>query len=380
MTSALLGLVLASTWTLSVRRDEPATSCPDENRLRRSIAERLGKDPFLDAPPGQPAMSPDDELGNPYAPGPKPAPPATHRTLVVVFSRTALGHVAQVSLVGLDGKETGRRELSSTASDCGELAGAVVLAAAIVIDPMVMTRAEPARVEDAGVKDEWAAPPLSRPPDAPRPPPVTSRPLPPPTSLPPLATAPPSLTLQPPITSRSPPVTKKPEPPALHAILVGLGGGVSLGQVPGLVALGQVHGSWGTRSTLMTARFGVTTPGGLPVGSGSVQALVLGGGLDGCAKWSVFGVCLSGELGSVRAWSLDLPNPRPQGALFLGLGAGVLLDIPAGDLVRVRLSATGLVQPRVVVTVGGVPVWQSSQFAFTALLSLHFKVWGDVLP
>jgi len=46
----------------------------------------------------------------------------------------------------------------------------------------------------------------------------------------------------------------------------------------------------------------------------------------------------------------------------------------------VRLSATGLVQPRVVVAVGGVPVWQSSQFAFTALLSLHFKVWGDVLP
>ncbi|MDP1922263.1 MAG: hypothetical protein Q8L14_38850 [Myxococcales bacterium] len=373
MTGALLGLVLASTWTLSVRRDEPAASCPDESRLRRSIAERLGKDPFLEAPPVRPATSPDDELSNPFAPGPKPAPPALHRTLVVLFSRTALGHVAQVSLVGLDGKETGRRELTSTASDCGELAGAVVLAAAIVIDPMVMTRAEPVRVEDAGVKDEWAAPPLSRPPDAPRPPPVTSRPLPPPTALPPLATAPPTLTLQ-------PPITKKPEPLVLHAIFVGLGGGVSLGQVPGVAALGQVHGSWGTRNTLLTARLGATTPGGVTVGAGSVRALLLDGGVEGCAKWLVFGVCLSGDVGSVQAWSVDLPNPRPQGALFFGVGAGVLLDIPAGDLVRVRLNATGLVQPRVVLTVGGVPVWQSSQFAFTAVLSLHFKVWGDVLP
>ncbi len=377
MTGALLGLVLASTWTLSVRRDEPATSCPDESRLRRSIAERLGKDPFLDAPPVRAVTSPDDELSNPFAPGPKAAPPSTHRTLVVLFSRTALGHVAQVSLVGLDGKETGRRELSSTASDCAELAGAVVLAAAIVIDPMVMTRAEPVRVEDAGVKDEWAAPPLSRPPDAPRPPPVTSRPLPPPTALPPLATAPPTLT---PITQSSQPITKKQEPSALHAIFVGLGGGVSLGQVPGVAALGQVHGSWGTRNTLLTARFSATTPGGVTVGAGSVRALLLDGGVEGCAKWLVFGVCLSGDVGSVQAWSVDLPNPRPQGALFFGVGAGVLLDIPAGDLVRVRLNATGLVQPRVVLTVGGVPVWQSSQFAFTAVLSLHFKVWGDVLP
>lgn len=378
MTSALLGLVLASTWTLSVRRDEAATSCPDEHRLRRSIAERLGKDPFLDAPPVQPATSPDDELGNPFAPLPK-SPPPTHRTLVVVFSRTAPGHVAQVSLAGLDGKETGRRELSSTASDCGELAGAVVLAAAIVIDPMVMTRAEPVRVEDAGVKDEWSSPPLSRPPDAPRPPPVMSRPLPPPTSLPPLATPPPSLTLQPPITPRSTPVTKKPEP-ALHALFVGFGGGVSLGQVPGVVALGQVHGSWGTRNTLLTARFGATTPGGVTVGSGGVRVLLLDGGVEGCAKWLVFGVCLSGDVGSVQAWSVGLPNPRSQSALFLGLGAGGLVDIPAGDLVRVRLHAVGLVQPRVIVSVGSVPVWQSSQFAFTALLSLHFKVWGDVLP
>jgi hypothetical protein len=355
VTGALLGLVLASTWTLSVRREERATSCPDETRLRRSIAERLGKDPFLDAPP--PADS-------------------QHRTLVVQFSREPQRHLANVSLVGVDGRETGRRELTSTASDCAELAGAVVLAAAIVIDPMVLSRPEPVRAEVPGEVGEWAALPLSRPPDAPRPPPVTPRPV---EVLPPLPTAP-VTALQPPRPSSVAPVVKKPEPPPLNALFVGLGGGVSVGQVPGLAALGQVHGSWGTRNTLLTARFGVTTPGGLPVGSGSVQALLLGGGVDGCAKWSVFGVCLSGDLGSVQAWSLGLPNPRPQGALFLGLGAGVLLDLPAGDLVRVRLNATGLVQPRVVVTVGGVPVWQSSQFAFTAALTLHFKVWGDVVP
>lgn len=360
MTGALLGLVLASTWTLSVRRDEAAASCPDTPRLRRAIAERLGKDPFLDTAPES---------------------AATHRTLVVVFSRPEPKHVAQVSLVDPDGKETGRRELTSKASDCSELAAAVVLAAAIVIDPMVMTRPEPARVEPPTEKDEWAPPPLSRPPDAPRPAPVTSRPpdAPPPA---PVTSRPPTPVLVPPspTPSTGTPVRAKEAPPALHALFVGLGGGVSVGQVPGVAALGQLHGSWGTRTTLLTARFGATTPGAVTVGSGGVRALVLDGGVEGCAKWWVVGVCLSASAGSVQAWSVDLPNPRPQGALVVGAGAGALLDLPIGDLVRVRVHATALVQPRVTVTVGDVPVWQAAPYAFTAALSLHFKAWGDVLP
>ena len=61
-------------------------------------------------------------------------------------------------------------------------------------------------------------------------------------------------------------------------------------------------------------------------------------------------------------------------------GGGGVLDVPIGSLVRVRLSANALVQPRVTLAIGGVPVWASGQFAFTALASLHFKLWGDVVP
>jgi hypothetical protein len=367
VTGTLVALVLASSWSLSVRRDERALGCPDETRLRRSITERLGKDPFLDAAPTPAEPQPEDELPNPFAPKKSPATSSPqHRTLLVQFAREPQRYTAQVSLVDLNGTQTGSRELSSTASDCGELAGAVVLAAAIVIDPMVTTRAPVMRVEDAGVTDEWAAPPFSRPPDAPRPPPV----------LPVLPAARPPV--QPPRPSPQSPITK-PEPPKLNAVFIGLGGGVSLGQVPDVAALAQVLGSWGTRNSLLTARFGTTTVGGVTVGRGGVRAVLLNAGLDGCVKWSVFGVCVGADVGSVQAWALDLPNPKPQGALFLGLGAGALLDVPAGDLVRVRLQVTGLVQPRLTLTVGRVPVWQSSQFAFTAALTLHFKAWGDVL-
>lgn len=375
VTPVLISLVLTSTWTLEVRRDERATTCPDQARLRRAIAERLGKDPFLDVAPAPNPGEPDDDLANPFDATKKPAPAQKneHHLLSVNFSADSSRHLAVVSLIDLAGKETGRRELTSTSSDCTELSGAVVLASAIVIDPMVLTRPAPMPI-DAGVKDDWAGPPLSRPPDAPRPPPVKATPQPVPVELPPLP-RPPVAAMQP-----LPPVKKKEELPPLNAISAGLGGGVSIGQVPTVAALGELHVSWGTRYSLLTARFGLTTPGALNVGSGGVRAMLLDGGVQGCAKWLVFGLCLTANVGSLQAWAVDLPNPRPQGALFFGLGGGGVLDVPIGSLMRLRLSANALVQPRVTLAIGGVPVWESSQFAFTALASIHFKLWGDVVP
>lgn len=373
MTGVLISLVLSSTWTLEVQRDERATTCPDQPRLRRAIAERLGKDPFVDVAPTQ-AAEPDDDLANPFDPTKKPAPQKNeHRLLSVRFSAEAGRHLAVVSLLDLAGKETGRRELTSTSSDCTELSGAVVLASAIVIDPMVLTRPAPAPV-DAGVKEDWAGPPLSRPPDAPRPPPVKATPQPGPVELPPLP--------RPPVSSVQPVTTvkKREEPPPLNAISAGLGGGVSIAQVPTVAALGELHVSWGTRNSLLTARFGLTSAGALNVGRGGVRAMVVDGGVQGCAKWLVFGLCLAANVGSLQAWAVDLPNPRPQGVLFFGVGGGGVLDVPIGSLLRFRLSGNVLAQPRVTLAVGGVPVWASGQVAFTAAASLHFKLWGDVVP
>lgn len=371
MTPLVLAATVGATWTLSVQRTEAAASCPDEPRLRRAIAERLGKDPFLDAvPPSD--VDATQELANPFD-GTKP-PVDEHRTVSVQFSREPSRHLAVVALVDRSGRKTGTRELSSTASDCGELAGAVVLAATIVIDPLVLTRPAPV-VVDAGVRDEWSLPPLSRPPDAMRPPPVQPRTdPPPPVELPPLPRPPPELQPAKPFAPREPP---KP----LDALFFGLGGGVSVGQVPQLAALATAQVSWGTRNTLLSLSADLTSPGARTVGVGSVSALLFAGTLDGCAKWGWFGGCAVVSLGTLETWSSNLPNPRPRGTLFPSAGLGALLDIPAGELLRVRLDAKGWYQANVVVVdVGGVPVWANGRFAFTATASVHFKVWGDVLP
>ncbi len=373
MLTMLLTASLGATWTLSVQRSDSAPSCPDQPRLRRAIAERLGRDPFLDAE--QPRAE-------------------DHRALSVQFTREATRHLATIALVDAQGRPTGTRELSSTASDCAELAGAVVLAATIAIDPLVLTR--PSTVADAGARDEWSLPALTRPPDAARPPPVRPRELPiePPPSE---STPPPPLEALPgpnstpifppprpiPLLGPPPPEPVKPgptPPPALNAVFVGLGGGVSVGQVPNVAALGTLQASWGTRSTLLTVSADLTSPGAVTVGAGGIRALLVGGALDGCAKWSWFGACGVFGLGSWQVWSVGLPNPRPQGALFVSAGLGLVLDVPAGELVKVRVGAKGWYQPRMVVDVGGIPVWAGSSVAFTATVTAHFKVWGDRLP
>ncbi|MCU0699996.1 MAG: hypothetical protein MUC96_26105 [Myxococcaceae bacterium] len=398
MTGALVALVLSTTWTLSVDRDEKAPSCPDEARLRRAIAERLGKDPFLDAPPPLSPTPADDELANPYAPGASRRPAAPeHQQLVVRFVRDGAGHLAVVSLRSREGRDTGRRELTSSASDCAELAGAVVLAAAIVIDPLVLTRPAPAPV-DAGVPDGWATmPPLSRPPDAQRPPPVrpgevpvsppTWEPPPPPTlpapaavsvdGLPPLAQPPPAQPTPPTVVRDVPPAPKQ---PPLNALFVGAGGGVSVLQVATVAGLGQVQASWMTRSTLVGLAVGLTSPGGVAAGMGAVRMMLFDVTLHGCLRWKVLGGCATAGVGSFQAWSEGLPNPRPLGATFASAGLGGLLDVRLTDSLRLRALASAMLQPQITVSVGGIGLYTTPNVGFTLSASLHFKAWGDVVP
>jgi hypothetical protein len=391
VTGLLLAGVLASTWTLSVERDEKAATCPDAARLRRAIAERLGKDPFLDAPP--PVTSPtlrDDEFKNPFEPGaPPPRPATSHQQLLVRFSRDP-GHLALVTLRDVDGRETGRRELTSSASDCAELAGAVVLAAAIVIDPLVLTRpATPPPPVDAGVPEGWAT--LSRPPDAMRPPPVKPGSAPPPqVAPPPVVSAPPPVDPSglPPLPQPpqalpmvvSEPPRPRPELPPLNAFFVGAGGGVSALQVATVAALAQVSASWTSRTAVVGLGLGLTSQGGVPVGVGAVRAMLFDAALHGCLKWKVLGGCAVASVGSFQAWSEGLPNPRPRGTTYVSAGLGGLLDVRLMDLLRLRLLVTAVLQPNLTIAVGGQPVFSMPGFGLTAALSLHFRVWGDPVP
>lgn len=91
-------------------RSEEASACPSAPVLRARVAQRLTQNPFVDGPATQiiDGVAERDESG---------------RWLVRLFNRDG------------DGRLTGSRELTSDSSDCVSLAGAVVLAVALAIDP-----------------------------------------------------------------------------------------------------------------------------------------------------------------------------------------------------------------------------------------------------
>jgi hypothetical protein len=344
----LLGLILATSWSLSTSRDDRAPTCPDGLALARLISERLGKDPFVETT---------DQGG------------ADRRTLSVRFVRDGEGHAALVWLREPSGKEVGKRELQSASADCRELSEAVALACAIVVDPMVLTRPVVSSKPDAGVGDDWNLPTLSQPPLATRPAPVV------PLGENNVSSAPPQF-VPPGIPTAGSAAAKEPS-----ALLVGVGGGVSFGHAaPGVSGHGELQGSWNARQVTAGLRFSATG-GSASIRSGLVRTVLVDASLFGCFRFfSLLGGCLTGGLGTFQASAEGLPNPRTLGALFASGGVGLMVDVPLAPFLRLRAAATGLIQSRMVVLVGGVSVFETAQFGATVSLSLHFKVWGELSP
>lgn len=101
-------------------------ACPDEPAFRRSVALRLGYDPFV--PEGRPAA----------------------RRLSVTVTETAPRSVT-VTLLDDAGKVLGRRVINEPPPDCGELVANAAFAASVAIDPSVLTRpAPPAEIPAPG--------------------------------------------------------------------------------------------------------------------------------------------------------------------------------------------------------------------------------------
>jgi hypothetical protein len=94
---------------LSYVRKGAATICPDEPLMRQLVAARLGYDPFRDQ---------------------------SQRAIAVTITRDPKGFRAVLELRDDTGKVVGTRTLSSTSSDCNELASAIALALTIAIDPL----------------------------------------------------------------------------------------------------------------------------------------------------------------------------------------------------------------------------------------------------
>lgn len=125
----LAGLLAAATEPvrLEIERDEAGASCPDDDELARRVRARVGDDPFATLIDESP------------------------RLLRVRLEKKGAGLRAKVTLLDADGKLRGRRELLG-ARDCAALADQLVLALAIAIDPLLLSRPPP-------VDDEAPAPP-----------------------------------------------------------------------------------------------------------------------------------------------------------------------------------------------------------------------------
>jgi len=340
---SLLALVLAASWGLHVEREPAATACPDEAGVRRAIAERLGSDPFSE--------------------------PHT-RQLVVRFSRDDAGHRALVLLLDGAGLETGRRALSARGTDCLELAGAVALAGAIVIDPQVLTRPAPPAPTPPPVEP---APPLPPPEPVPAPPLPSPEPVPAPVPVP---SAPQRMVPPAPV---APTPSGEAPPPTLW---LGFGGGVSLLQVPSTAGMAEVLLSWESMRFQLGARFGLTTPGHVDRGTASLDSMLIDGGLSGCVRWSRFGACVLARLGTWQSWTSGVPGPQENpGAIATSIGLAPFLDVPIGADLRLRLHFNVLVQlSKLTLTLDGVEAWSTPGVCFSIAVSALFRAWGVPQP
>jgi hypothetical protein len=99
----------SATSRLVYARTPGAAHCPDEQRFRVAVTERLGYDPFR---------------------------PLAEQTVSVDIFEEKGALRARLTLIDRDGIARGKRELKGAASDCEELLKSLALATSITLDPM----------------------------------------------------------------------------------------------------------------------------------------------------------------------------------------------------------------------------------------------------
>lgn len=273
---------------LSYTVDPPLEStCPSQRELEAAVAARLGYAPFTSD--------------------------ASERVTVnVTRAQGARGPGAGRAIVGrldVSGPHAGRREIASRDGDCREVVDALAVAIAIGIDPESLTR--PAKVP---------APQPASPPPAPEPAPAPS---PPPKVAPP--PAPPEAVI----------VPAPAKPPAVIAdrLQWRLGGRffVPLGELP--AATGAVAALFGLRYGAFSADLEpfITLSSARDLATGGrVRASLVGASLYPCGHLGVLYGCLGLGVGSLRAESEGVPDPRKDSGLHVTASLRVGVSVPVG--------------------------------------------------
>ncbi len=304
---------------LDYERTPAAATCPDEQAMRRSVAERLGYDPFH---------------------------PEGSRALRARVDRSATEWTVDIQLLDAQGALIGERQLSSPGGDCTELASSAALAIAIALDPLVLARPAPAPTPAAAAPTDddsgsgWVGFPGSPPPPRPV---VTAR--------------------EPSVTRTEAPVEPAPSAPAtpgnrrLQFGMVALG---ALGAAPSATVGGTLSAGARFGGLYLGAEFRADLPGLAPVGRGAVQAGQLTGAAVVCGQAGWLGACGVLSAGVLQSEALNVPAATQATSPLVALGPRLFLDIPFGTTVRLRFQAELVAQiVRSTLVVGQVEVWQT---------------------
>lgn len=253
------------------------STCPSQRELEAAVAARLGYAPFTSD--------------------------ASERVTVNV-SRAAGSSRAIVGRLDVSGPHAGRREIASRDGDCREVVDALAVAIAIGIDPDSLTR----------------------PPRPPAPAPSAPPPLPPKEEVPP----PPEPPKQEP--KAAPSGTVAPSPIA-ERLRWRLGGRF-------FVPLGELPDPTGAVAALLGLRYGafsadlepfITLSSSRDLASGGrVRVSLVGASLYPCGHLGVLYGCLGLGVGSIRAESEGVPDPRKDSGLHATASLRVGVSVPVG--------------------------------------------------
>jgi hypothetical protein len=333
--STVCGVVSAAdhaSVTLAYKRQDSATSCPDEATFRGLVSARLGYDPFV--ADGALALSVD-------------------------FRRRGNEVVGRLNLTGEARERRGERTLRAGADDCFELATSMALIAAVAVDPDAVR----ARAKSEAPPETPAAPaaPVERGPVEVERKPADKPPAPPPTPAPAPGPAPAGDRFE-------------------SGVRLELGAVLPVGIVPaprgGVRAGATVDiGLWS-----IGAEGAFLFPSSRDSSFGRVSAYVLSGSLVPCAhpfasqSW-VLSFCVVGSLGAMRSTAENVTRAEPATDVFATVG-------PRAAMVLMLSRAFGLgASAEVPVTLSRVhlhiedggqrnEVWAQSPVGFLGGLSL----------
>jgi hypothetical protein len=306
-------------------RDAGPSECPDEPKLRRWVAARLGYDPF-DA-----------------------------QAASVLVARVELrderleGSVETIDQHGVSG---GRRALSSAATDCQALARAMALSISLAIDPERASLAGPELTEP----EEAAEPPAAAPSE---PPPAAHEPVAPEAPPPP------------------PKVSAKPVPrararAAAH-VFTGAAFASNIAALPttafgGEITLGVRRERW---SLALQGR-ALQSVGRDLEPRGQVSGALFGGSLNGCWHFEPLAACLVGQSALQRLSGSGVSDGRSSSGTYWAIGPRLVGHVPLGRELALMMAVEGALNlaPNIAV-LSGHQVWKVPLFAGTLLVGVR---------